>query len=187
MICVCRIKFSIIKLFNFRIFLKLYFSLIDFFAISLVQPAGGIWFNSHSPEDNQVKPTYGEKTRRGRKPKLDLHMVTPKIKGKASSNLFKLHSLPNKYSPHHSRDAALPKPKPNSYWETNVVCLTYLGKPVAAPSKCKKKTSSFMKEISFALSRYAAQHFDEGSSRQAPSFVLVKAKEVSRMLPFNFI
>ena len=30
------IKFSIIKLFNFRIFIKLNFSLIDFFAISLV-------------------------------------------------------------------------------------------------------------------------------------------------------
>ena len=39
-----------------RIFLKLNFSLIDFFAISLVQPAGGIWDNSLSPEDNQVNP-----------------------------------------------------------------------------------------------------------------------------------
>ena len=52
----CGIKFSIIKLFKFRIFLKLNFSLIDFFAISLVQPAGGIWDNSLSPEDNQVNP-----------------------------------------------------------------------------------------------------------------------------------
>ena len=52
----CGIKFSIIKLFNFRIFLRLNFSLIDFFAISLVQPAGGIWDNSPSPEDNQVNP-----------------------------------------------------------------------------------------------------------------------------------
>ena len=56
MICVCGIKFSIIKLFNFRIFLKLNFSLIDFFAISLVQPAGGIWDNSLSPKDNQANP-----------------------------------------------------------------------------------------------------------------------------------
>ena len=52
----CGIKFSIIKLFKFRIFLKLNFSLIDFFAISSVQPAGGIWDNSLSPEDNQVNP-----------------------------------------------------------------------------------------------------------------------------------
>ena len=103
------------KLSNFRFFLKLYFSLIDFFAISLVQPAAGIWDNSPSPEDNEVKFMDWRKTRGSQKPKLDLQMETPKTKGKASSNLFKLHSLPNKYSPHDSRDSALPKPKPNSY------------------------------------------------------------------------
>ena len=141
------------KLSNFRFFLKLYFSLIDFFAISLVQPAAGIRDNSPSPEDNQVKFMDWRKTRGSQKPKSDLQMETPKIKGKASSNLFKLHFLPNKYSPHDSRDSALPKPKPNSYWETNVVCLTSYRKPVAAPSKRKKKTSYLAKERI-----YSSQH-----------------------------
>ena len=109
------------QLSNFPFFLKLYFSLIDFFAISLVQPVAGIWDNSLSPEDNQVKSMDWRKTWRSQKPKLDLQMETPKTKGKASSNLFKLHSLRNKYSPHDSRDSALPKPKSKSYWETNVV------------------------------------------------------------------
>ena len=118
------------------------------------------------------------KTRGSQKPKLDLQMETPKTKGKASSNLFKLHSLPNKYSPHDSRDSALPKPKPNSYWETNVVCLTSYRKPVAAPSKRKKKTSYLAKDKILLLSK---QHFGECSSRQGPSFVLVKPKKVSSM------
>jgi len=69
-----------------------------------------MWDNSLSPEDNQVKSMDWRKTRRSQKPKSDLQMETPKTKGKASSNLFKLISLPNKYSPH---DVILLFPSPS--------------------------------------------------------------------------
>ena len=50
---------------------------------------------------------------------------------------------------YHSRDADLPKPKPETLIEEiNVVLLTSLRKDITAPSKLqKKKAFPFMKEI----------------------------------------